>query len=280
MNDPVLDEMVRIAEAASPLILEVYKTDFSVDYKAKDDPVTQADQRANEQICASLADAFPDAGIVAEESDPEGFRRAQAAERIFFVDPLDGTREFVAKNGEFVIMIGLVEGDRATHGVVLAPASGILWAASPSTAAWRSRPGENRSMIHVGNCGRLEDTMVVASRSHRTEVLEQVLEFFGTSTVMALGSAGLKGAAIADASADLYVAPGHAGKRWDSCAVDALVHQAGGVYTDAYGTLMDYRSRDLTNRRGVAACNKTLHPLLISRLADARATHPDAPELK
>ncbi|HEY6080618.1 MAG TPA: inositol monophosphatase family protein, partial [Polyangiaceae bacterium] len=108
-----LEAMLRIASEAARVVMEVYAKPFSVDYKAPSDPVTEADRRANALIVELLSREFPGVPIVAEESDPATFAEFRASERIFFVDPVDGTREFVDRNGEFAVMIGLVEGTRA-----------------------------------------------------------------------------------------------------------------------------------------------------------------------
>ena len=104
-----LEVMLRVAVEASAVIAEVYETPFSVDFKAPEDPVTAADRRANTLICERLSKAFPGVPLVAEESEPETFAGYRTAERVFFVDPLDGTAEFVNRNGEFVVMIGKAE---------------------------------------------------------------------------------------------------------------------------------------------------------------------------
>jgi len=110
MTPEELATLVGIAAEAAEVVSEVYKRPFNVEYKGPRDPVTEADKLANELICNRLALAFPGVPIVAEESPPERFANFRDSERVFFVDPVDGTREFVLKNGEFVVMIGVLEG--------------------------------------------------------------------------------------------------------------------------------------------------------------------------
>ena len=105
--------MLRIASEAARVIMEVYGRPFDVDYKGPQDPVTEADRRANALICERLEQEFPGVPIVAEESDESAFANFRDADRVFFVDPVDGTREFVDRNGEFAVMIGLLEGNVA-----------------------------------------------------------------------------------------------------------------------------------------------------------------------
>jgi 3'(2'), 5'-bisphosphate nucleotidase len=266
----VLEVLVQVAREAARVIDEVYRSPFRVEYKGPKDPVTDADKRANALICARLAEHFPGVPIVAEESDPQLFAGYQAAPRIFFVDPLDGTREFVDQNGEFAVMIGLVENDRATHGVIHAPVPDRAWAGAVGLGAWEIDAGGQRQPIGSSAVSELAQARVVASRSHRTEHLERALQLLGAGEIVTLGSAGLKGVEVARGAAEAYVSPASSGKRWDACASDALVSAAGGRFTDEYGVAIDYRSASLTNDRGVLASNAHLHDALLERLELAR----------
>ena len=269
-SSTLLRALDRIAREAAVLILEVYATKFSVDFKAPRDPVTEADRRANELICDRLSQQFPNVPIVAEESEPETFAEYRAAERIFFVDPLDGTREFVARNGEFVVMIGYVEGDRAAAAVIHAPESGISWLGAVGSGAFQLDAQGVETPISVSAVSALGDARIVGSRSHRNPALEQALGALGARELVALGSAGLKASVVAHGAADAYVAPHYAGKRWDACAADALINAAGGKLTDSRGELIDYRSERLDNDRGVVASNGLLHDAIIESLERAR----------
>jgi 3'(2'), 5'-bisphosphate nucleotidase len=265
----VLDPLIELAFEAASLVREVYATQFSVELKGPNDPVTAADLRANELICRRLEERYPGVPVVAEESAPETFAAYQSAERIFFVDPLDGTAEFVARNGQFVVMIGLVEGARATAGVVAAPALKRAWAGSIDEGAWEIGEDGSRGKIQVSRVSTLGAACFVSSRTHRTPALERALALLGGRETRVVGSAGLKGAEIATGSADGYVAPGRVGKRWDACAVDALVVAAGGRYTDTRGRPLDYRAPNLGNDDGLVATNGLLHEAVLERLADA-----------
>jgi 3'(2'), 5'-bisphosphate nucleotidase len=261
----VLEPMLEIANEAARLVLEVYETPFSVDFKGPKDPVTAADRRANDLICRKLAEAFPGVPIVAEESDPETFAGYQKKERVFFVDPLDGTAEFIGRNGEFVVMIGLVEGTTARAGVIVAPAKGTAWAGLVGTGAWEIEGGA-RHNVRVSSVDALDQSRVVSSRSHRSPMLDRALSMLGGKELVPLGSAGLKGAEIASGRAEIYVGTGRAGKRWDACAVDALVTAAGGRFTDSFGTPVDYRSASLENDRGLLATNGRIHERVLAIL--------------
>jgi 3'(2'), 5'-bisphosphate nucleotidase len=271
MNGSLVTTLDGVAREAAALIRKVYATNFDVDYKGPSDPVTEADRQANDLICARLAALFPGVPIVAEESEPEAFAGYRTAERIFFVDPLDGTREFVARNGEFVVMIGLVHGDRAIAGVIHAPELGVSWLGEVGEGAFEVDARGERAPISVSGRPALSEARVVGSRSHRNPDLERTLAQLGAHELIALGSAGLKAAAIARGIADAYVAPHYAGKRWDACAADALVSAAGGRLSNAHGEPFDYRAADLDNDRGIVASNGLLHDAIIERLAAARS---------
>lgn len=270
MKRPDLESLIRIAREASEIVLEVYRKPFAVDFKEPFDPVTEADRRANELICERLAQEFPGIPIVAEESLPEAFAGFRDADSIFFVDPLDGTRDFVKKNGEFVVMIGLVEGERATLGVVHAPDHGVSWAGEVERGAFAIDRSGARSPLAVSSIAALAEARVVASRSHRSADVEAALQALGVKELVTLGSAGLKGARVASGEVECYASPFYAGQRWDACAVDALVHAAGGSVTDAFGDSIDYRDEDLGNTRGFLATNGVLHETLLARLAKHR----------
>ncbi len=254
-----LETLIAIAAEAAVLVDQVYQKPFSVEYKGPADPVTEADKLANALICSRLAAAFPGVPVVAEESPETDWASFRGHERIFFVDPVDGTREFVAKNGEFAVMIGLVEGDVATHGVIHAPAQGLAWAGSTTDGAFEISADGARRKLAVAHVTDISDARVVASRSHRGPLLQQSLQHLAPREIVHLGSAGLKGVAIARSVADVYFVPRNAGSLWDACAPDAIVRAAGGIFTDASGTSIDYRSEKLENDRGVIAANPELH---------------------
>lgn len=267
---PLLATLLSIAEGAARVIRDVYDTNFVVEFKGPKDPVTEADKRANALIVARLEAAFPGVPIVAEESDPSSFADFRSSERIFFVDPLDGTAEFVDRNGQFVVMIGLIEGDRAVAGVVAAPATGEAWAGAVGEGAFAVREDGVQLPIAVSGTASLADARVVSTRSHRGPLLERALSVIAAREVAAVGSAGLKGAHVASGLADLYIAPGRSGKRWDACAVDALLTAAGGRFTDGFGLPFDYRAASLTNDRGIVASNGRLHDGVLEHLATLR----------
>lgn len=261
-----LREMVRIAEEAGRLVLDVYATDFKVDLKGPNDPVTLADHRSNEHITTSLARLFPGMPIVAEESAPSTYVGHERSRDVFFVDPLDGTREFVAKNGEFVVMIGLAEAGCSTLGVVHAPAQQKTWFGAASGGAFERSPAGERP-IHVTDADDLARLRFVVSPSRRTPRLEATLAAMGARQVRPLGSAGCKAGAVATGDADAYVHLGRAGSLWDTCGPESIVRGAGGLYTHEDGTAFDYATSDLIAQSGVVAAGPRAHAKILAVVA-------------
>jgi 3'(2'), 5'-bisphosphate nucleotidase len=259
-REEALGRALAIAREAAEGIALIYAGAFDVEYKgdkAANDPVTRADREANTLICAELARAYPGVPIVAEESDSAtyaGFSRAPAA---WFVDPLDGTREFIARNGEFAVMIGLAEAGRAVLGVLVLPAIGRAFVGAEGIGAFEVTPNGTRSAIHVSAKTELAGARIVVSRSHRSPRGEARIAALGL-VVEPCGSAGVKAARVACGEADLYAQPGNAGKRWDACAPEAIVRAAGGEWQTVFGERYDYAQEEITNTHGIVAANPAL----------------------
>jgi 3'(2'), 5'-bisphosphate nucleotidase len=256
------------AREASGVILRVYEAAFDVEYKAKDDPVTRADRESNALLCERLAAAFPSMPIVAEESLPSSYAGFADAEAAWFVDPLDGTREFVARNGEFAVMLGLAEGGRATVGVILAPAWGRAFVGIVGAGAWEVAEDGAKRAISVSSRPTLSGATVAVSRTRTPSGLAGFGVNRGALPPVPHGSSGLKGVLVATAARDVYLHPGRAGMRWDSCATEALVRAAGGECTDAGGERFDYRSPGLENDRGLVATNGLMHAEVLDALRE------------
>jgi 3'(2'), 5'-bisphosphate nucleotidase len=272
----MLETLRLIATTAGQAVLKVYEArSIAVDHKGPGDPVTAADRRANRLIVERLHHAFPDIPIVAEESESASFAGFRDADRVFFVDPLDGTREFIERNGEFAVMIGLVEGPGALAGVVHAPVPGTTWMGAVGLGAWRLDPvARHTQPVRVSDTADLAQARIVASRSHRSRSLESALASLGAREVQPMGSAGLKGAHVAEGLADAYVDTGAGTKRWDACAIDALVTAAGGRVSDVRGEPIGYRGSSLANEHGLVLSNRLVHDALLAKLARQGSAEP------
>ena len=256
------------AREASEIVLGIYGAPFTVQYKGKDDPVTRADHESNALLCDRLSRAFPALPIVAEESDPATYAGFSSADAVWFVDPVDGTREFVNKNGEFAVMIGLAEHGRATVGVITAPAWGRAFVGVVGEGAWEVAADGTRTPIHVSRRASLEGASVLVSRSRTPPQLAALASVLGGRAPVALGSSGLKAVLVATGDHDVYVQPGRAGMRWDACASEGLVRAAGGELTELGGGPVDYANPDITNRNGLLATNGLLHRRVVEAFAN------------
>jgi len=258
-----LERALSVSRAAARGIAKVYAGEFDVEYKGKDDPVTVADRDANTLICAELAKAYPGVPIVAEESEPETYAGYTNAAEAWFVDPLDGTREFVARNGEFAVMVGLAENGRATVGVLVEPATGRTFVGAEGVGAFEVAEDGSRRAIHVRATATLAEAEVLVSRSHRGPQLEAQAQKLGVRALTPKGGAGVKASRVACGETDIYFQPGRAGKLWDACAPDVIVRAAGGVFSDENGDAIDYRGA-LENQRGLVAANAALHRAIMA----------------
>ena len=244
-----------MAREAGRIVLELYGT-AKVEMKGVSDPVTEADKRANAFIVERLAELFPSDGIVAEESVT--LAGAAQKERCWFVDPLDGTKEFIAQNGEFSIMIGLAIGGRAQLGVVYQPALDKLYTGVVGglneTQATLEHDGRSRP-LQVSSIANVAELKLVVSRSHRPKEIETLMTRLGITQEAPSGSVGLKIGHIAERNADLYVHLSDKSSRWDACAPDAILHAAGGRFSDVLGRPIDYTTQNVANTHGIFACN-------------------------
>lgn len=264
-----LEVMVRVARAAAERVMEVRRGgDIGLEDKAPGDPVTRADKLGNALIVGELGSRFPGHGIVAEESAPTSreLDAVVARERVFFVDPVDGTREFSEGLPEFAVMIGLAVDGAAAAGVLVVPAEGYLLAGRVGDGAFVERddaPGV-RTALRPTTTADPAAARVVVSRSHPAPELAPILARLGDPAQIRCGSVGVKIARVAMGAADLYVHPGRGAKLWDSCGPEAVIRAAGGTFTDVLGGAIDYRANQLALTRGMCATNGPLHAAAIA----------------
>lgn len=248
MATELLEEIVLIARAAGREVLEVYADGGTVQRKQDGSPVTEADHRAQEVICAGLQRVSPGVAIVAEEERP-GVEETPPGERFWLVDPLDGTKEFVSRNGEFTINIALVEAGSPVLGVVLAPAIGRLFAGAAGAGALVDDSGGRRAIS--ARQVPPEGPTVVSSRSHGDpEALARCLGGRQIAASICAGSS-LKFCLIAAGEADLYPRLGRT-MEWDTAAGDAILREAGGRVTDLERQPLRYGKPGFENPHFVA----------------------------
>lgn len=239
----MMDRLVELAVRAGEEILEVYAQDFEVLTKSDESPVTAADERAEAVILAGLAEIAPGIPVVAEESAAAGRIPDVSGGRFFLVDPLDGTKQFVERNGQFTVNIALIEDGVPTLGVVHLPALEETYWTDGHGGAVRRRGGEQTS-IETRAAGD-DGLVVVASRSHRNQETEDYLATLNIKELDASGSS-LKFCRIAEGAADLYPRLGRT-MEWDVAAGHAVVLAAGGAMTTFDGEPFGYAKPEFEN---------------------------------
>lgn len=245
----LLEELIPVARNAGALIMDIYASDFEVRDKGDTSPVTAADERAEVLILESLARLTPDIPVIAEEAVAAG-EIPDVADRFWLVDPLDGTREFINRNGEFTVNIALIENHQPVLGVVYAPAIERLFAGAINHAAFVEDANGERHDIHVRQPPEAGLT-VVASRSHSDP--EQLQAFLKGQRVAEVRNAGssLKLCLVAAGEADLYPRLGRT-MEWDIAAGHAVLAAAGGHLTDTDMQPMPYGKSDFANPHFIA----------------------------
>src|SRR5581483_4248503 len=237
-------------------ILALHATGLTVERKLGDEPVTRADREANQLIVDGLSARFGSDGLLSEEAPDDGSRLT--AERVWMIDPLDGTKDFIRGHEGFATMIGLLIGERAALG----------------QGAWLIEGGAAAERLHVSDVAELTAIRMVASKSHRDETIDHVRARLGITDELNVGSVGLKLGLIARGVRDLYVNPASHSKLWDACAPEAILAEAGGRLTDVHGELLGYRGRELGNVRGLIASNGVVHDEVVAKLASLFAGKP------
>ena len=248
----LLDALLPIARKAGAAIMDIYATDFAVRGKADASPVTEADERAEALILPALASLTPDIPIVAEEAAAAG-RIPSVGERFWLVDPLDGTKEFINRNGEFTVNIALIENGSPVLGVVFAPALDRLFAGAAGLGAFVENKGVRRDI--VCRTEPAEGLTVVASRSHGDA--DALASFLAGRKIASQTNAGssLKLCLVAAGEADVYPRLGRT-MEWDIAAGDAVLRAAGGIVRTLDGPALRYGKADFANPH-FAAWGKT-----------------------
>jgi 3'(2'), 5'-bisphosphate nucleotidase len=228
------------------LLLSVYAQEFSVEWKGHDDPVTAADRGANELLIAQLNAAFPDDSICAEESPLlDSAKAAGKGGRCWFVDPLDGTKEFIRRSGEFCVMVGLAIAGRAALGVLVAPVWRRTFIGIPGQGAYELGADGGRRPLRVRPVASPAQARLVVSRLHRNRQVERTAARLGIDAVQQCGSTGLKFIQVATGAADLYLHTGVGPRLWDGCAPEAIARAAGAEVIDAQGRPLRYDTERL-----------------------------------
>ncbi|MDX1571618.1 MAG: 3'(2'),5'-bisphosphate nucleotidase CysQ [Xanthomonadales bacterium] len=237
----LIEPVIALTREAADRILAIYNTEFKVEAKADDSPLTKADLASHRTIVAGLSELTPEIPVLSEESSRLPFSERSQWHRYWLVDPLDGTREFVKRNGEFTVNIALIEDHRPTLGVVQVPVTSEVFYAARGHGAFHVGPDGSAQKIH---CRDLPEgpLTVAGSRSHPGERLAGYLDALGEHELISMGSS-LKFCLVAQGKADLYVRLGKTSE-WDTAAAQCVVEEAGGQVTDTAMKPLRYNTKE------------------------------------
>lgn len=240
-QERLIEPLRALAEQAGKAIMEVYETAFEVEHKEDDSPLTAADRASHEIICTGLARLDPQLPVLSEESPPEELAERRSWQQYWLVDPLDGTKEFVKRNGEFTVNIALIDNHRAVLGIVRAPALDLEYVGATAAGAW-ARRGNDPAQAITTAVEPSEPLRVVGSRSHPSGALATYLERLGPHELKPMGSS-LKICLVADGQADVYPRLGPTSE-WDTAAAQAVLESAGGNMISLDGRDLRYNTKE------------------------------------
>jgi 3'(2'), 5'-bisphosphate nucleotidase len=258
-----------LAREAGAILLAHYHSPFLVEQKINAlqeiEEVTAADREANDLIVRRLLTEFPDDGILAEES--KDTERRLEKDRVWLIDPMDGTKNFIQRDGDFAVQIGLAVDGQVVAGVVYQPDRDTLYRAVSGDGAWIETKNAAARRMKVSTLTDPGEMVLASSRSHRSPRMERVVRLFGFKHEVRRGSVGVKIGLITEQQADLYLHLSPGTKQWDTCAPEIILREAGGRLTDLFGQPLRYNDVRIDNRNGIVATNGTAHELVIKKLA-------------
>ena len=246
VNDIDFRTVHKIAGQAAAAIMEVYsRNDFDIELKGDHSPLTAADKASHAVIVQGLRQAYPSIPILSEEGREIPYSQRSNWTRFWLVDPLDGTKEFIKRNGEFTVNIALVDHNRVVAGLVNVPAQNVTFLGALGAGAWKIKGSEPPKAIRVRQALAGEALTVVMSRSHPAPALAQYLESVPVADALPVGSS-LKFCVVAEGKADLYPRLGPT-MEWDTAAGHAVVEAAGGRVCQLNGAPLTYNKDNLLN---------------------------------
>lgn len=252
MFEKELEVALKAAKQCTPLILEIYNSDnIGLEIKEDNSPVTKADKVADNTIRKILHEAFPSYALLTEESEDDKSRLSN--DYVWIVDPIDGTKEFVAHSDEFTINIGLSYKHEPVLGVILIPVTGEIYYAIKGQGAYYQK-GEKRVKIHVNF--RTNDLTTLVSRFHSNDDEQAMIaKHSGKIKHQKVVGSSIKGCVIAKGEAEMSYRFSSNTKEWDTCAMQTIVEEAGGLLLKFTGERILYNREDVYNRGGYVICN-------------------------
>ena len=262
--DSELEAALDAAREAGGLILAAYKNFVAIP-DARADITTEVDRQSQETILQSLSRRYPSDALCGEEATATLAAASHSGSRMWVVDPIDGTRGFAQKNGEFSVMIALLVEGQATVGVVLEPATRRLTYAVRSGGCWRQDGDAAPAACRVATTRELSEAVMTQSRSRKPGERSPLVQALQPKSIRETYSAGIKLALVARGDADYYVNSYEAFHDWDIAAGQILVEEAGGVVTGLGGDPIVYGTPGAWQRQGLLGANGLLHAAAVER---------------
>lgn len=245
----VLPETIELARLAGKLIMEIYETDFHIENKKDNTPVTNADFAANDLIVKTLSDLTPDIPVLSEESDEIPYTERRHWETYWLVDPLDGTRAFIEKTGEFSVNIALIHHHRPVIGVIYSPVKKTsFYACKGNGAFYLDDTDESRNIQVCTQCPVDKSRKIIVAGTHSSRCialqvfLDNLTAEFSGYEMKYMGSS-LKSCMIAQGEADIYARLGPTSE-WDTAAAQCIVEEAGGLITNTQMQSLTYNTKE------------------------------------
>jgi len=256
-----LETIINAVITAGDKIVEIYETDFQVEKKDDNSPITKADLESNKIIKESLLQT----GIpILSEEDADDKSRMDS-DKVWIVDPLDGTQDFVNKTGEFTVMVGLVENQIPVMGLVYWPTEKKLYFAENGFGAF-CHESEGWMKISVRGIEEIAESLALVSRHHLSDKEKKMLELLEIKNTASIGSS-LKVMEIASGRADIYLTSTNKMKQWDTAASHCIISEAGGKMTDISGNELIYNTESVNHENGLLVTNGTIHVETVSRIS-------------
>jgi len=238
----LLEAVKDIAKTAGQRIMEIYVTNFDVEHKDDKTPLTLADMASHETIVTQLMNLTPTWPVLSEESATIPFQERIHWQRYWLVDPLDGTREFIKRNGEFTVNIALIEDQKPVVGIVYVPVTKVSYFAAVGNGAFKGLPDQAPESIKVRPCPK-DRVILAGSRSHAGDSLQKFIKVLDLEVELVSIGSSLKSCLVAEGQVDLYPRFGPTSE-WDTAAAQCVVEQAGGYLTDTQMQALRYNTKE------------------------------------
>ena len=256
---PETELAVRAVKEAGDAVMKIYRRDFTTTFKKDNEPLTEADLKSNNIIKKIIASTgYP---ILSEESLDD--KKRLDHDKIWIIDPLDGTSDFVSKSGEFTIMIALVNKHEPILGVIYWPINDILYVAQKGGGAHKFANGVWEKLV-ISKRLELCNCRVLGSRHHLSSNEANFLKQLNVEKFSERGSS-LKVTDICSGTAELYFTMTNKIKQWDTCASNRLIIEAGGRMTDMFGNKLEYNTKNIYHKNGILVTNGIIHDVIINR---------------